>query len=322
MTLPGEAEPDFVLIRPFIPGGQSQRQNMTAWVAGRTGPDGISSLVVYRFPRQETVFGPTQVEARINQDPEISAQISLWNQSGSRVIRGNLLVIPIGESMLYVQPLYLQAAQTVGALPELKRVIVASSENVVMAETLVAALAELTGAPGSTTSAEQEADQGAILSSPTPKSRRSWPRQSMRLPGVRQRSRRGTGRDTAPRKTSWLPCSPSFRQLTEAGNAIPAESGRRSRLRWRPIDDSIAFENRPADANQCRAFFDGDLRNRWTCPLIGRRARHRGTFLQSISELPQLAEHRPYLFRVCHQWSDCHETSHVEMWQAGDELDQ
>jgi uncharacterized membrane protein (UPF0182 family) len=144
MTLPGEGTPEFALIRPFIPGGRTTRQNMTAWMAGRTGTGGTLSLVLYRFPRQETVFGPAQIEARIDQEPDISAQISLWNQSGSQVIRGNLLVIPIGESILYVQPLYLQATNTQGALPELKRVILASSERVVMRETFDEALAALT----------------------------------------------------------------------------------------------------------------------------------------------------------------------------------
>ena len=162
MTLPGESATEFALIRPFIPGGRSQRQNMTAWMAGRVGADGSTSLIVYRFPRQETVFGPSQIEARINQEPDISAQITLWSQSGSRVLRGNLLVIPIGESVLYVQPLYLQAAAAEGALPELKRVIVASSERVVMAETLPAALSALVSAePGSSTGTELEpATQG------------------------------------------------------------------------------------------------------------------------------------------------------------------
>lgn len=109
MTLPGEESPEFTLIRPFIPGGRTNRQNMTAWLAGRTGQNGELSMALYRFPRQETVFGPTQIEARIDQEPDISAQIALWNQSGSQVIRGNLLVIPVGESILYVQPLYLQS---------------------------------------------------------------------------------------------------------------------------------------------------------------------------------------------------------------------
>ncbi len=144
MTLPGESTPEFALIRPFIPGGQTTRQNMTAWMAGRLGANGALSLVLYRFPRQETVFGPAQIEARINQEPDVSAQISLWNQSGSQVLRGNLLVIPIGESILYVQPLYLQATDNQGALPELKRVILASNERVVMRETFDEALTALT----------------------------------------------------------------------------------------------------------------------------------------------------------------------------------
>lgn len=144
MTLPGEATPEFTLIRPFIPGGRTNRQNMTAWMAGRTGENGALSLVLYRFPRQETVFGPAQISARIDQEPDISSQIALWNQSGSRVIRGNLLVIPLGESILYVQPLYLQATNSQGALPELKRVILASNERVVMRPTLAEALSALT----------------------------------------------------------------------------------------------------------------------------------------------------------------------------------
>jgi uncharacterized membrane protein (UPF0182 family) len=151
MTLPQETDPGFVLIRPFVPGGNSPRQNMTAWMAGESDSSGALKLVVYRFPRQETVFGPRQVEARIDQEPEISSQISLWNQSGSKVIRGNLLVIPIGESVLNVQPLYLQSNADQGALPELKRVIVASNDKVVMAESLTAAIQLLTSSSGETT---------------------------------------------------------------------------------------------------------------------------------------------------------------------------
>ncbi len=144
LTLPGEADTSYALIRPFIPGGNTDRQNMTAWMAGTASEDGTNSLVVYRFPRQETVFGPSQISARIDQEPEISSQISLWNQSGSEVIRGNLLVIPVGESVLYAQPLYLQARAQSGALPELRRVIVASSERVIMRPTLGEALIALT----------------------------------------------------------------------------------------------------------------------------------------------------------------------------------
>jgi hypothetical protein len=136
------------LIRPFTPGGSTNRQNMTAWMAGQTNGDGTLRLVTYRFPRQETVFGPQQIAARILQEPEISAQITLWNQSGSRVIGGNLLVIPLDESVIYVQPLYLQATGTSGSLPELKRVIVASNERVVMRPSLDQALEALVAEDG------------------------------------------------------------------------------------------------------------------------------------------------------------------------------
>jgi uncharacterized membrane protein (UPF0182 family) len=142
MTLPEEQAPGLTLIRPFTPGGQQSRQNMTAWMAARLdGPDGGPRLVAYEFPRQAIVLGPRQVEARIDQNPEISSQITLWNQSGSEVIRGNLLVVPIGQGLLYVQPLYLRATNTEAAFPELRRVIVATSEQVVMGSTLGEALA-------------------------------------------------------------------------------------------------------------------------------------------------------------------------------------
>jgi uncharacterized membrane protein (UPF0182 family) len=168
LTLPEEQQPGFTLIRPFTPGGRQNRENMTAWMAARLdGPEGAPRLVTYRFPRQETVLGPRQVEAAINQEPEISAQITLWSQSGSEVIRGNLLVIPIGSGLLYVQPLYLRATNTEAAFPKLQRVIVATNEQVVMRPTLDEALAavvalgsEVTGpidetVPGESTSADE-----------------------------------------------------------------------------------------------------------------------------------------------------------------------
>ncbi|MGH2549109.1 MAG: UPF0182 family protein, partial [Thermomicrobiales bacterium] len=104
MRLPGEDATTYNLIRPFIPGGNTNRQNMTSWMTGRVTADGQLELVMYRFPRQETVFGPRQIEGRINQEPDISSQLSLWNQSGTQVIFGNMLVIPIDQSVLYVQP--------------------------------------------------------------------------------------------------------------------------------------------------------------------------------------------------------------------------
>jgi uncharacterized protein len=136
--LPGESETEYLLIQPYTP---SNRNNMVAWLAARNDGENYGQLVAYELSRQELVFGPSQVEARINQDPQISEQLTLWNQQGSSVIRGNLLVIPLNDSFLYVEPLYLQA--DTGALPELQRVIVASGEEVVMRETLDEALAAL-----------------------------------------------------------------------------------------------------------------------------------------------------------------------------------
>jgi len=138
MRLPGEPRAEFVLMLPMVP---SQRQNMIAWLAARCDSPEYGKLIVYAFPKDKLVFGPFQIEARIQQNTEISQQISLWNQMGSRVIRGNLLVVPIENSILYVSPLYLRAAS--GQLPELKRVIAAYGDRVVMKETLSAALAAL-----------------------------------------------------------------------------------------------------------------------------------------------------------------------------------
>jgi len=138
MRLPGETRTEFFLMLPMTP---SQRENMIAWLAARSDLPEYGKLIVYEFPKEKLVYGPFQIEARINQNTEISQQISLWNQMGSRVIRGNLLVVPIGNSILYVSPLYLRAQS--GQLPELKRVIAAYGERVVMEETLPAALAAL-----------------------------------------------------------------------------------------------------------------------------------------------------------------------------------
>jgi len=142
MRLPGETRTEFVLMLPMVP---SQRENMISWLAARCDPNDYGKLIVYEFPKDKLVYGPFQIEALINQNTEISQQISLWNQSGSRVIRGNLLVVPIGNSILYVTPLYLRAQS--GQLPELKRVIAIYGDRVVMEETLAGALAALFKAP-------------------------------------------------------------------------------------------------------------------------------------------------------------------------------
>src|SRR5688572_7308056 len=140
MRLPGEREPEFILMRPFTP---RQKDNLAAWMVARNDGEHYGQLLVYRFPRQSLVFGPTQIVNRINQDTEVARQVSLWDQRGSEVIRGELLVIPIEESLLYVQPLYLRAEG--GRIPELKRVIVAHEGQVAMDTTLEAGLARLFG---------------------------------------------------------------------------------------------------------------------------------------------------------------------------------
>ncbi|MBA2775962.1 MAG: UPF0182 family protein [Chloroflexia bacterium] len=141
--LPNESETEFALTVPFTPGGGQARQNMTAWFAGTADETGATRLRQYRYPRQVTVFGPTQIDAQIDQDPEISQQITLWNQSGTEVIRGNMLVIPVNDAMLYIQPLYLQSRDSAAAAPKLVRVIVATDEQVVMRPTLPEAIAAL-----------------------------------------------------------------------------------------------------------------------------------------------------------------------------------
>lgn len=142
IRLPGETHTEFVLMLPMVP---SQRENMIAWLAARCDAPDYGKLIVYEFPKDKLVYGPYQIQALINQNTEVSQQISLWNQNGSRVIRGNLLVVPIENSILYVTPLYLRAQS--GQLPELKRVIAIYDGRVVMEETLAGALAALFNAP-------------------------------------------------------------------------------------------------------------------------------------------------------------------------------
>ncbi|MBX3012731.1 MAG: UPF0182 family protein [Caldilineaceae bacterium] len=140
MQLPGSNDLNFIQILPFTP---ANRENMIAWLAAKNDPDNYGEKIVYEFGKDSLVYGPKQIEARIDQDPIISAQLSLWNQQGRNVIRGNLLVIPIGGNLIYVEPLYLQAAN--GNIPELTRVILATADRIVMAENLGLALAELFG---------------------------------------------------------------------------------------------------------------------------------------------------------------------------------
>ncbi|MBI2622139.1 UPF0182 family protein, partial [Candidatus Microgenomates bacterium] len=140
MKLPGEKAEEYILMLPFTP---RAKDNLSAWMVARNDGGQYGKLVVYRFPKDKLVFGPKQVIGRINQDAEVSRQISLWDQRGSQVIQGPLLVIPIEESLVYVRPLYLKAEA--GKIPELKRVIVAYENKIAMEETLEAGLAKIFG---------------------------------------------------------------------------------------------------------------------------------------------------------------------------------
>ena len=140
MRLPGEKNPEFIFMTPFTPRG---KDNLAAWMVARMDGENYGKLSVYRFPKQSLVYGPKQIANRINQDTDISRQLTLWDQKGSQVIRGELLVIPIEESLIYVQPIYLRAEG--GNIPELKRVVVAHENRVVMGETLEEGLNALFG---------------------------------------------------------------------------------------------------------------------------------------------------------------------------------
>ncbi len=145
MKLPTEKEEEFILLHPYTP---VSRPNLIAWLAGRSDGSEYGKLLLYNFPKQKLIFGPTQIEALINQDPVISQQISLWNREGSRAVQGNLLVIPIQESLLYVEPLYIEAEEN--SLPILARVILVYENKIVMAETLQKAIDAIFTTPEST----------------------------------------------------------------------------------------------------------------------------------------------------------------------------
>ncbi len=138
--LPGETDLEFIIFQPFAPVGKN---NMVSWLVAKSDGEEYGQLVQYSFPRDRTIYGPMMIEARIDQDSVIAQQLTLWDQKGSSVIRGNLLTIPIKNSILYVEPIFLQSQET--QLPELKRVIVAYGDDVVMEPTLRGALEKIFG---------------------------------------------------------------------------------------------------------------------------------------------------------------------------------
>jgi hypothetical protein len=140
MSLPGEQNAEFVLIQPLV---AASRPNMISWVAARMDPGHYGERISFRFPSDSTTLGPAQIQARINQDSTISAQFTLWSRAGSSVVRGDLLVLPMGDSILYVEPIFLQSTES--SFPEFKRVILASQNRIAFAETIEQGLRQILG---------------------------------------------------------------------------------------------------------------------------------------------------------------------------------
>jgi uncharacterized membrane protein (UPF0182 family) len=162
MPLPGErAEPEYARVLPFTPGN---RNNMIAWLAGRSDGDAYGQLLVYNFPSSRVIDGPLQIEARIDQDAQLSGQITLWNQQGSKVKRGNLIIMPIGTGLLFVEPIYLQAVRS--PMPELRIVVLATQERLVYGESFEAALGQLLGQPQKTAAKAVETPKTAEPGAP------------------------------------------------------------------------------------------------------------------------------------------------------------
>ncbi|CAN5318566.1 UPF0182 family protein [soil metagenome] len=152
MPLPGErAESEFARVLPFTPGN---RNNMIAWMAGRADRDTYGQLLVYSFPSSRVIDGPLQIEARIDQDAQLAGQITLWNQQGSKVKRGNLIIMPIGSGLLFVEPIYLQAVRS--PMPELRLVVLATQEKLTYAANFDTALSQLLGEAPKTSSKEEQ----------------------------------------------------------------------------------------------------------------------------------------------------------------------
>jgi uncharacterized protein len=212
MRLPEQAREEFILLTLFNP---SRRDNMIAWLAARSDPPNYGRLIVYNFPKQKLVYGPRQIDARIDQDPVISQQLSLWNQRGSQVIRGSLLAIPIDRSLIYVQPLYLAASEQ-GALPELRRVIVAYGNQIAMEATLEQSLARIFGgaAPPAAAAATATATAAPGAARPAPSA----------IGGAAQRALEIYNRaQEALRRGDWAQYGAEQKRLEDALRALSAQ---------------------------------------------------------------------------------------------------
>jgi uncharacterized protein len=162
MTLPGEHATEFIEILPFTP---ANRNNLIGWIAGRSDGEHYGQAVVYDFPKTKLIDGPLQIEARIDQNAQLSGQLSLWNQQGSHVRRGSLIVIPVGRALLYAEPIYLQADRS--PMPELRLVVLAVQDRLAYGPTFEAAMAALFGGAPSTLSAQPSSAAPAAAPAPT-----------------------------------------------------------------------------------------------------------------------------------------------------------
>ena len=202
----------------------SRRDNMIGWLAARSDLPNYGRLIAYNFPKQKLVYGPRQIDARIDQDPVISQQLSLWNQRGSTVIRGSLLAIPLDQSLIYVQPLYLAASEQ-GALPELRRVIVAHGNQIAMEPTLEQSLSRIfVGRAGPTTAVASPAAPGAGAPAPLRPVSACWPSgRSRPTSGRKRRCGAATG---PPYGAEQKRLEETLRELTSSRQAVAPGAAR------------------------------------------------------------------------------------------------
>ena len=210
MRMPGASGAEFLLLQPMVP---KARPNMSAWIAARMDGSNYGKVDVYAFPKDTSIQGPAQIEGRIDQDPTISSQITLWNQSGSTVVRGNLIVVPVQQSLLYLEPIYLQSTSI--QFPEFQRIVVASPTKVAWGATLTEALNALllSGEPVGPTPTPTPGASGSPAPSATPRppaapacrptSRPSSPTRTSTTTWPRRRSALVTSPPTVPRSPRW-----------------------------------------------------------------------------------------------------------------------
>ncbi len=162
-TLPGEKEPEFLLMLPFTPRG---KDNLIGWMAARCDGDKLGELVFFQLSKQQLMYGPMQIESRIDQDQNISKDLTLWNQQGSHVLRGNIIALPVSGGFLYVESIYIQATEA--RMPQLKKVVLAMGNRLIYRDTFDQALADLTNGPPPSEPSAPSATVAATVPSSTP----------------------------------------------------------------------------------------------------------------------------------------------------------